>query len=501
MKDNKERVIIAGQELRDKVAMGIEAIYGVAKSAYGAGAGNVMIEYRMGDPMISRDGVTNVSALIIKDPVANMVVQTIRQASKKTDTTAGDGTTLSVLLAKYIYDDAFKYASANGVMAASRRILGHMQEIMQRIDKVSYKASEEDLIGVASISCGDAKLGRLIYDTLKDVGINGGVNIREYGGLGVRADIVDGFYLDRGLATAELCNNYTGLQYVAEDAAIVILDEVISRQDQILPILNKLAMLNLKKIVFIGDIVGDALTALISNHRSGSLVTTVITPAPAGREIIMQDLAKYVDGEVFSGDTTKYDVERYAGRASIVATMRDTIFSVEKPTDKLKSHTASLEAELTKAEGGDIAAIETRLNRIRGRIANIDVGGATDVERQEVKLRVQDAVCAIKSAHAGGVVAGGGVCLRDIGDKMGLTYLTMPYDTLLENAGIPLTKGVEKDSGINLVTGETVNMLDAHILDPAIVVKEAIRNSHSVISQLITAQLALPYANELKGGY
>ena len=151
-----------------------------------------------------------------------------------------------------------------------------------------------------------------------------------------------------------------------------------------------------------------------------------------------------------------------------------------------------LKDKLSKAEPQDRAFLEGRIARLTANVATIYVGGASAVERGEVKLRVDDAVCAAKSALAGGVVPGGGVCLRDIADQLNIPYLSGPYKDLLENSDLQpddFAEGV----GYNLKTGVADSMLKQHIIDPAIVIKEAVINSHSVIAKLITTQMALAY--------
>jgi chaperonin GroEL len=178
---------------------------------------------------------------------------------------------------------------------------------------------------------------------------------------------------------------------------------------------------------------------------------------------------------------------------SITVTQRETTILGGKGDPKeIDKVVQDLKAKLAKAEPQDRAFLEGRIARLTANVATIYVGGASAVERGEVKLRVDDAVCAAKSALAGGVVAGGGVTLRDISDELKIPYLKLPYKDLLDNSGLSdddFAAGV----GYNLKTGEAGDMFKQHIIDPSIVIREAVINSHSVIAKLITTQMALAY--------
>jgi chaperonin GroEL len=184
----------------------------------------------------------------------------------------------------------------------------------------------------------------------------------------------------------------------------------------------------------------------------------------------------------------------YAGKAQkVTITQRETtILGGYGEKEEIDKVVKDLKDKLAKAEPQDRPFLEGRIARLTANVATIYVGGASAVERGEVKLRVDDAVCAAKTALAGGVVPGGGVCLRDIAGKLGLDYLRMPYLDLLSNSDIDNEKCAD-GSGYNLKTKDIVNMVDNYLVDPAIVVREAVINSHSVVAKLITTQLALVY--------
>lgn len=161
----------------------------------------------------------------------------------------------------------------------------------------------------------------------------------------------------------------------------------------------------------------------------------------------------------------------------------------------LKKVVQELESQLETAEPDKRIMLEARIARLTAKVANIYVGGASEVEKKETKLRIDDAICAAKSALAGGVVSGGGVCLRDISEVLGLDYLADPYYDLLDNAGFRSDFDTNPGAGMgyDIKTRRKINMIRSNIIDPAIVIREAVINSHSVVAKLITTTLALTF--------
>ena len=492
-KPTLNRACITGDELDKGIGLGIRTLYEVAKTAYGCKGGNVMIEHRATSPTISHDGVSNLEELEVEDAIQDMAIKVVKQSSKRTNETAGDGTTLSAILSYHLYLWAKKKID-NGAsrVEVAKQIEDNVPLILDKIDKMTTKKLTPELLkGACIISAGDEGLGELIYDVVSEVGEYGGINISYVGSLGVSTNIVKGMYIPSGYEDAKLINDLDGNRSVLENTPVIVLSSTLTRQDEIIPLLENIRTHNYQKAVFFADIAGDALRVLELNRNFDACV---VKPQSNSYEVLLKDVALYTGGKVYSGNPAEYKLQEFAGMAdSITITQRETTILGGKGDPKgIDKVVKDLKDKLAKAEPQDRAFLEGRIARLTANVATIYVGGASAVERGEVKLRVDDAVCAAKSALAGGVVPGGGVCLRDIGDKLSIPYLWEPYRDLLKNSGLQddnFAEGV----GYNLKTGEADDMLKQHIIDPAIVIREAVINSHSVISKLITTQMALAY--------
>lgn len=493
-KPTLNRKLVTGKKLERGISQGILELYRVAKTAYGCKGGNVMIEHRATAPLISHDGVSNLDELEVKDAIPDMAIKVVKQASKRTNETAGDGTTLSAILSSHLYWWARKrIEDGESPVDVAKDIENNVPKILDIIDKNTTRSLTPELLrGACIISAGNEGLGELIYDVVSEVGEYGGINVSYVGSLGVSTNIVKGMYIPSGYEDAKLINDLDGNRSVLEDVPVIVLSSTITRQDEIIPLLEHIRTHNFQKAVFFADIAGDALRVLELNRNFDACV---VKPQSNSYEVLLNDVALYTGGKVYSGNPAEYKLQEYAGMAeSVTITQRETtILGGKGDPEAISKVVKDLKAKLEKAEPQDRGFLEGRIARLTANVATIYVGGASAVERGEVKLRVDDAVCAAKSALAGGVVPGGGVCLRDIALKLNLPYLYGPWTDLLVNSGLELEPGKEPGKGYNLNTGEYGDMLEQHIIDPAIVIREAVINSHSVIAKLITTQMALVY--------
>ena len=165
-KPTLNRVCVSGEDLEDGISCGISTLFEVAKAAYGCKAGNVMIEHRASAPTISHDGVSNLDELEVSDAIEDMTIKVVKQASKRTNETAGDGTTLSAILSSHLYWWAMDQieAGANPVDVA-KQIENNVPIILDEIDKRTTKdLTPEMLRGACIISAGDEGLGALSYE-------------------------------------------------------------------------------------------------------------------------------------------------------------------------------------------------------------------------------------------------------------------------------------------------------------------------------------------------
>lgn len=508
--------IVFGEELQTSIAEGIRKVYEVARAAYGPMAGNALLELPYGDPLISRDGVTNVEKVYLKNPVENMAARIVVQASRKNNRKVGDGTTAAVILAYHLYNAAstMLYAGFNRMQVA-KLLEQTAYEVIKQIDDMKQPITEELLRYVAIVSAGDEAIGRMIADVIENVGTDGGVTVEDFAGVGIYNELVDGFYFRKGFTNVNLTNDPSNLESRHQDVDIFITEKRMATVADLAPILEKIVISagKGKELVIVGDVSEEVLGMLLLNRMNGTLNTTVVDMPVFGamRSLALEDLALITGGKVYLPGANPQDFSlEMLGSAKrvIVNEFSTTVIGGEGASEDVETRITDLRKQLNEAESPITAsALQERLSRLTGKVAIIRVGGATEVEQGEVKLRVQDAICAVQAAIKDGIVPGGGVALARTNPKYFKDTFIQLFKELVKNAGYDANQAFWKMNkkntwyGFNLrediskIAYRPVDLLEAGVIDPASVVKEVVRNATSVVSKLITAEVGVIYAD------
>jgi chaperonin GroEL len=506
---NLARDIVFDEEVQAKIASGLEKVYGLARRSYGPKAGISLIEQAYGSPTASRDGVTNVKKIYLEDPIENMVADIAKQAAEQNNRKVGDGTTAVVILAYHLYREARKLlVGGHNRMEIALLLEETAQRALEQIEKISLDTDDKLLRYVAEVSSGSPDLGAMVADVIESVGAEGGVTIEDYKGLGIVPEVVDGFYFRKGFTNINLINDAANLESHHTDVAILITEKRLNTVVDIAPLLEKIVGAGLKDLVVVGDLGDEALSVLLLNRMKGIISTTVVDlPIFSGlRSVVMEDLAVLTGGKVYTtgGTPEAFTPEMLGIAAKVEVTSYSTaIIGADGADEDIEARLVELREQLKSSTNPtDIEAVKDRLARLTGKVAIIRVGGATDIEQQEVKLRVQDAVSAVQAAVEGGVCPGGGVALARLSiDPRFEQAFKQPFRTLCENAGQNselLLGHVEQARDwygydFRNPTSRPVELMRAGIVDPTLVLKEVVTNATSIVSKLVTVNSAITY--------
>lgn len=507
-------------EAREKVLSGAKQLYDAVKVTFGPKGQNVIIEKEYGAPVITHDGVTVAEAVELpnKDEALGEAVgaKLIKTAAQKLNKVAGDGTTTVTVLTYNILNEANKLIAAGvNPMELRRGIEKAGAEIVAGIDKVAEKIEGDDkkVAEVATISAGDAEIGKLIAEVISKIGKDGVVTVEAGQGLEMEEEIVEGFSYDKGYSSPFFVTDVNRQEAVFDKPLILITDKKVSAASDILPLLEKCAQAGKKDLVIIAEEVeGEALSLLVLNKLKG-VFNSLVLKAPAfgdRRKEIMEDIAILTDSVVVSADKglklEEVGLEVLGSAAKVIATKDET--TIIKGAGGTKAVKARIElihaqAEMAKSDY-EREELEKRAAALSGKVAVIKVGGATETEIEEKKFRVDDAVAATKAALAEGIVTGGGVTLvnlagklktSDDGAKIVQNALKAPFVHIMENAGLnaqALLAEVEKSNktgyGVNVMAPEKglIDLKKAGVIDPAKVTKEAVKNATSIAATAIT---------------
>lgn len=507
-------------EAREKVLSGAKQLYDAVKVTFGPKGKNVIIEKEYGAPVITHDGVTVAEAVELdnKDEALGEAVgaRLIKTAAQKLNKVAGDGTTTVTVLTYNILNEANKLIAAGiNPMELRRGIEKAGAEIVAGVDKAAEKIEGDDkkVAEVATISAGDAEIGKMIAEVISKIGKDGVVTVEAGQGLEMEQEIVEGFSYDKGYSSPFFVTDVNRQEAVFEKPLLLITDKKISAASDILPLLEKCAQAGKKDLVIIAEEVeGEALSLLVLNKLKGVFNSLVLKAPSFGerRKEIMEDIAILTDATVVSADKglklEESGLEVLGSAAKVIATKDETTIIKGAGDAKVVADRIGLinaQAEMAKSDY-EKEEFGKRAAALSGKVAVIKVGGATETEIDEKKFRVDDAVAATKAALAEGIVAGGGVTLVNLANKLDAdsdgakivqNALRAPFVHIMENAGLnaqALLAEVEKSGkagyGINVMEPEKgmVDLKKAGVIDPAKVTKEAVKNATSIAATAIT---------------
>lgn len=389
-------------------------------------------------------------------------------------------------------------------MVVAKEIQQAADAAVEEIDAIKQPLGKKMLVKVATTSAGDDAIGELVADTIESIGADGGVTIEDFAGRGIYNEIVEGFYFRKGLLSAYLAKDPANLESKHYNVPILVLDKQLSVQQEAAEIMDKLVG-KFNELVIIGSVTGDALAFLVQLRLSNKILVSIVDPPYEARNFFLEDLALLTGATVITEGLNAYefntDMLGFAAKA-VISTASTTLLGSDGAIDAVNARVSELQKQLEEATSPvDIEMIRKRLSWLTGKVAIIRVGGASEIEQKEVKLRVVDAVAAAQAALKDGVVPGGGTTLArlDVGFK---EAFEAPFKQLCSNGGYNAEKLLAKVQeaqpgyGFNLrdVTDSPVDLLKAGVVDPALVVKEVITNAASVAAKLLTTSSGIMLA-------
>ena len=512
-----------GEDARKALEKGVNVLADTVKITLGPKGRNVVLDKKYGTPLITNDGVTIAKEIDLKDPFENMGAQLIKEVSVKTNDVAGDGTTTACVLAQAIIREGLKNftAGANPIIL-KKGIQKAIETATAELKKISKEVStSKEIAQVASISAGDDEIGSLIAKAMEKVGADGVISVEEAKTMKTELSVVEGMQFDRGYLSPYMSTNMEKMVAELENPYILITDKKISTIQDILPLLEQIVKVGGKLLIIADDIEGEALATLVLNKLRGTFICVAVKAPAFGdkRKALLEDIAIVTGGKVISeelGLDLKQTDLSMLGRARFVKVDKDNTTVVDGAgekndiADRIKSIRAQLE---TVTSDYDKEKLEERLAKLAGGVAVIKVGAATEVEMQEKKLRIEDALAATKAASQEGVVPGGGVALLKTSAKLNalvaklsgdektgasivLRAIEEPIRQIAKNSGVDGGVVVNKiyehiddaNYGFDALNNKYVDMVESGIIDPTKVTRSALENAGSVASVLLTTE-------------
>ena len=432
----------------------------------------------------------------------------LKEAARKTVQEAGDGTTTATVLAHSILTEAYEILDIQGSRKMKDGITSAVDKVVKYLDKNSVKVSGNIIDQVATISTNnDAKLGKIIADAFRGVDETGIVTMERTAESDTKVEIVDGVEYDKGLTNMAFVTSKTSKTAELENPLILLVESPIESIRKIQSVLEYVIKNN-KALLIVADCEPAVVSALAMNKNKGNIKVNIINAPTYGinKKDMLSDLALLTGATVINedlGDDVDLITPDMLGTCKKVITSEmDTIFQVNRDNEEVDSLVEEIKKELATAKNAfDKIKLEKRLSRLSAKVAVVKVGANSEIELSEKADRVEDAICATKAAIKEGIVSGGGIALlnaslaikpKNESEQVLLKAIQAPFKTILKNAGIneyemPKVKG----KGLDVVTGNMVNMIKSGIVDPLLVTKSALRNAASVATTILSTDCVI----------
>jgi chaperonin GroEL len=517
-------------DARKALEQGVDAVANAVKVTLGPKGRYVVLDKKFGAPTITNDGVTIAREIELEDAFENQGAQLVREVATATNDVAGDGTTTATLLAQAVVREGLKNVAAGAnPMGLKRGIESAVERVVEHIKTQSREiAGKEEIARVATISARDREIGDVIADAIEKVGKDGVVNVEEGQTFGMELEFTEGMQFDRGYISPYMVTDQERMEAVLEDPYILIHGGKISSVQELLPVLERVIQAGRPLLIIAEDVEGEALATLIVNKLRGTF-TGIAVKAPGfgdRRKRMLEDIAILTGGEVISeemGLKLENTQPSQLGRARKVVVAKDTTTIIDGAgePEEIKARIKQIKAEIETTDSDfDREKLQERLAKLAGGVAVVKVGAATETEMKEKKHRVEDALQATRAALEEGIVPGGGVVLINAIpalDGLGLEgdeatganivrrALEEPLRQLADNAGLEgsvvvgKVKELEPGWGLDVDTGEYVDLVNQGIIDPAMVTRSALQNAASIAKNIITTEAIVAEAPEKKG--
>jgi len=517
------KILKFDEEARRGLEAGVNKLADAVKVTLGPKGRNVVLDKKFGAPTITNDGVSIAREVELEDTFENMGAQLVKEVATKTNDVAGDGTTTATVLAQALVREGLRNVAAGANPMGLKR--GIEAAVAADVDSIADQAvqvddSKEQIANVAAISAADATIGQVIADAIEKVGKDGVVTVEESNTFGMDLEFVEGMQFDKGYLSPYFVSDPERQEAVLDEPYILLNQGKISSVQDMLPVLEKVMQSGRPLLIVSEDVEGEALATLVVNKIRGTFNSAAVKAPGFGerRKAMLQDMAVLTGGQVIAEevglklDGVSLDM---MGSARKVVVTKDETTIVEGAGDssEVEGRISQIKREIDETDSDwDREKLQERLAKLAGGVAVVQVGAATEVELKEKKHRIEDALSATRAAIEEGVVAGGGTALlraraavsevadgldgdQATGARIVDAALEAPTRLIADNAGFEgavMVREVEAatgQTGLNAITGELVDLVEAGVIDPAKVTRAALQNAASIAALLLTTEV------------
>jgi chaperonin GroEL len=526
MRNISNKIITYDLDARRKILEGINILANTVKVTMGPKGRNVVIENEYGPPTLTKDGVTVARALNLREQYSNLGVQLVKEAAAQTAEEAGDGTTSATVLAQALCCEGMRALEAGYDYAEIKRGMLYAHELIQeKLEKLSKCIeTDEQIYNVSLISAnGEEHIAKLIVDAIKSVGVEGPITVEEARGFKSSLEVTEGTEIDRGYLSPYFADDQQKMVCILEKPRILIINKTISSIQEIVPILEQAHKEGTQLLIIADGIEGEALQMLVLNRIKNVLKVCAIASPEFGQSRVnaLDDLALLVGTRVFGGGdigelkSVKLTDLGYCEKIHVYR-QRSIFVGTKSGTKQIEQRVESLKEKSMEPSIVDDhkRQIERRIRRLSSGICVLRVGGSTEIELQERKDRVDDALHATRAAIQSGILPGGGTALIKLckyinthkkhsqsfnaGIRVVRKACEAPLRQIIENGGgVPdviiqkIMRTKSPSYGYDVRNEKYCDLIEGGVIDPTKVVSNAIENAVSVVINFLSIGAAM----------
>lgn len=462
--------IIRGNDLRNKVMEGINLLCDTVKETLGPKGSNVIIDHSMLSPFITNDGVTIAENIESDDEILNTILTLTKESSIKTNELVGDGTTTTLVLLQSIYNEGIKKIN-EGVnpILLKKEISSNLDDIIRLIEIESKKPTKENLKDIAKVSGGSETIATIVSEAYKKVENKKSINLIEIEKNQIYMEILNGYIFETLIASPYFFKNKKQIEY--NNPQILLINNILVEIYSLENILNESINNDSPLIIIANDYSETFINEILSMYFDNKLKVILLKNPEYGinKNKLFEELNKISNAKIITNinNITLADLGHIN---KIIINNENTIINfLEKDDIKLNNFEPTI---------------------------NIYVGATTTLERKELKMRFEDAICATFESKQG-ILPGSGITLYKISEKLPNTNilknaLKTPLSQILLNSGLDPNEIIfelqkNKFNKIyNVISDKYENINETHIIDPTSVIINSLKNASSIASMLLT---------------
>lgn len=511
-----ETKVLFNKDAYTQLEEGVNLLCDAVKVTLGPKGKNVLTINSYGEAHLTKDGITVAKNVISNDSIINGILNVVREASANTAKTAGDGTTTSLVLTQAIFNEGLKAIQEGANPTLLKEGMNRaLDDTLKYIDTLNETISIDDiekLKHIATISANnDSIVGQTALDAVLEAKELGTIKLDESKTSDTYIKCDRGLTFDNGYFSSHFLDSIkTTIEY---ENPLIFVSSIELTTKTIVDLMKYARENNRPLIVLAPEFNENIFMSIFRNFKSGAVqVCPIKLPGFAGnRQEWIEDLTAYIESEVYTNNNI--NPIKFLGDSEKIIISKDKT-SIINSTVKLTCHSqlCKLQARLLDdIEDFERKSIDTRISRLYGRVVTIYVGATTELELKEKKDRIEDAVCALQTALKGGISEGGGMTFmrcsmkhynecpninsQITGYNIVMNALLAPFEQLCINSDLNYTDlftewsaGVDESCGYNFKINRWENLKESGVIDPTLVLKNAITNAVGIVSNLLMTE-------------